>query len=727
MNKNKLLIVAAISGLAAFGTVSCKFSSSSLTTDTVIDREALVRRHSVHVTALEPESALSIGNGDFAFTVGATGLQCFEQIYRDKGIPTETLSTWAWHVFPNTEGYQFEETMKLYDFHGRQVAFPAQEKTPAGQYFRINPHPAALGQLSFIYNGRTLTPEDISGIDQHLDMWTGIITSRFLLDGTAVDVITLAHPDRSLISADVRSALFETGKLEVRFHFPYAYEASIKNKPPLIWDRPEAHHTSIAHQGENTALLSRQTDTTTYHVNIGWEGNADFVEYGQHDYRLRTDTSSGNRIAFTCEFMPASSISKNTPPALPSFNEVRDASTQGWNDYWTKGGVVDLSLSTDPRAHELERRIVQSQYLLKVNYAGNFPPSECGLVTPTWYGKHNAEVYMVHSAHFYQFGHAELLEKGLSWFQKILPVAQADAKSKGWDGACWPKMSGIDGRPTPGGINPFIIWNFPNPVYLCELVYRAKPTPETLDKYRDIVLESGKFLASYASYDKTNDRYVLGPPLKASSENSLESETWNPTFELALWYYGLHTAQEWRIRLGLGPDAYWADVLNKLSKPTVVDGKYVEIETEPHIYDKPGGIPTSMIYAFGYVPKTPLIDTAIMRNTFDEVLRRSPNGFGRWISWAMGQGANTAVRLGEYETAVNIITNDVPKARFLPQGYVRRPAEPDGCPAYMPVNGSFLNAIGLMAGGWDGSEGNAPGFPKDGKWVVRAEGLNPMP
>jgi hypothetical protein len=724
MSKNKLLIVAAMSGLAAFGAVSCKFFGNSPAAGTAIDREALVRRHSVHVTALDPESALSIGNGDFAFTVGATGLQCFEQIYRDKGIPTETLSTWAWHVFPNTEDYQFEETMKLYDFHGRQVAFPAHEKTPAGQYFRINPHPAALGQLSFIYNGRELAPEDISGIDQHLDMWTGIITSRFLLDGAAVDVITLAHPDRSLVSADIRSALFETGKLEVRFHFPYTYDASIKNKPPLIWDRPEAHQTSIADRGKNTALLARQTDTTTYHVHIGWEGSASFVEHGRHDYRLRADN---NRLAFTCEFMPASSVSKNAPPALPSFNEVRDAGTQGWNDYWTKGGVVDLSLSTDPRAHELERRIVQSQYLLKVNYAGHFPPSECGLVTPTWYGKHNAEVYVVHSAHFYQFGHAELLEKGLFWFQTILPRAQADAKSKGWDGACWPKMSGIDGRPTPGGINPFIIWNFPNPVYLCELVYRAKPTSETLNKYKDIVLESGKFLASYATYDKANNRYVLGPPLKASSENSLESETWNPTFELALWYYGLHTAQEWRIRLGLGPDDHWADVLNKLSKPTVVDGKYVEIETEPHIYDKPGGIPTSMIYALGYVPKTPLIDTAIMHNTFDEVLRRSPNGFDRWVSWSMGQGANTAVRLGEYETAVNIITNDAPKARFLPQGYVRRPAEPDGCPAYMPVNGSFLNAIGLMAGGWDGAEGNAPGFPKDGKWVVRAEGLNPMP
>jgi hypothetical protein len=33
----------------------------------------------------------------------------------------------------------------------------------------------------------------------------------------------------------------------------------------------------------------------------------------------------------------------------------------------------------------------------------------------------------------------------------------------------------------------------------------------------------------------------------------------------------------------------------------------------------------------------------------------------------------------------------------------------------------------MMAGGWDGSKGPAPGFPKDGKWTVRAEGFKPIP
>jgi hypothetical protein len=33
-----------------------------------------------------------------------------------------------------------------------------------------------------------------------------------------------------------------------------------------------------------------------------------------------------------------------------------------------------------------------------------------------------------------------------------------------------------------------------------------------------------------------------------------------------------------------------------------------------------------------------------------------------------------------------------------------------------------------MAGGWDGAPaGEAPGFPQESGWVVRAEGLNRMP
>ena len=44
------------------------------------------------------------------------------------------------------------------------------------------------------------------------------------------------------------------------------------------------------------------------------------------------------------------------------------------------------------------------------------------------------------------------------------------------------------------------------------------------------------------------------------------------------------------------------------------------------------------------------------------------------------------------------------------------------------LNGGLLYAIAMMAAGWDGAPTNqAPGFPKDGDWLVRWEGLERAP
>lgn len=43
---------------------------------------------------------------------------------------------------------------------------------------------------------------------------------------------------------------------------------------------------------------------------------------------------------------------------------------------------------------------------------------------------------------------------------------------------------------------------------------------------------------------------------------------------------------------------------------------------------------------------------------------------------------------------------------------------------YFPGNGGLLYALAMMAAGWDGApDRHAPGFPDDGSWVVRHEGL----
>jgi hypothetical protein len=144
------------------------------------------------------------------------------------------------------------------------------------------------------------------------------------------------------------------------------------------------------------------------------------------------------------------------------------------------------------------------------------------------------------------------------------------------------------------------------------------------------------------------------------------------------------------------------------------------------MYDRKGHYPSAMLMALGYLPKTPLIDLQIMQNTFEAVVER--NGINSFVSWSMGKGALTAARLGKRDTAIDIVCNDTPKATFHKTGYVPRPKEGIKNPAYLPVNGSFLAAIGLMAAGWGEEQGElAAGFPKDGSWNVRVENMHRLP
>src|SRR5271167_2068945 len=84
---------------------------------TPIDRHALVTRHNVELRQFDVNNPLSVGNGEFAFTVDATGLQTFPEAF-EKTIPLGTLSDWGWHTSPNPNGwsidtFQFKEYADL--------------------------------------------------------------------------------------------------------------------------------------------------------------------------------------------------------------------------------------------------------------------------------------------------------------------------------------------------------------------------------------------------------------------------------------------------------------------------------------------------------------------------------------------------------------------------------------------------------------------------------------
>ena len=97
----------------------------------------------------------------------------------------------------------------------------------------------------------------------------------------------------------------------------------------------------------------------------------------------------------------------------------------------------------------------------------------------------------------------------------------------------------------------------------------------------EIVFASAEFMASFPFWDAGQARYVLGPPLIPAQESHPPATTFNPTFELAYWAFGLETAQRWRQRLGLARHPEWDRVINGLSPLPMRDGLYVNAESAP--------------------------------------------------------------------------------------------------------------------------------------------------
>ena len=698
-----------------------------------IDRPALLARHSPVLRAVSANAPLSVGNGGFVFNVDVTGLQTFQDLHTREGMPLETLGRRYWHSAPNPEGFTLADASAPFVAHGREQSYPTREKTPAGQWLRMNPHQFPLGQVGFVdASGVPLAPADLGAVEQRLDLWRGEISSRFTWRGREVRVLSLVDPGRDRVAVEVRSDALADGSLRVAVAFPRGHDMRVKNTPPHDWDGEDTHRSVLRKAGHPGGWeILRQRDDLEYRVSFEVEeAAAELAAVRAHRFELRP-SKGAERLAFTVEFSVLSSPSgpgvampPQAGPAKPAtVAELRALNSAHWAKYWQAGAAVEFLGSRYPRAAELERRVVLSQYLCAIQIAG-MPPQETGLTCNSWYGKHHTEMVWWHVAHFNLWGRPGVVDETLAWFESVLPRARQTAAERGLRGARWSKMVGPDGRESPGG-TALIWWNQPHPIHLAELQWLARPTRATLERWSTLVLETAECMASMLQREEGTGRWVLGPPMWIAQELYDQKRSMNPTYELTQWRWALGVAQQWRERLGLPRDKGWDERLAGLPAPTVREGKYVSMESIPDTWENAGARHDhpSFLMAQGMLPG-PGIDRDTMHRTLLATL-----GQWRWEvkiwGWDYPMIAMSAARLGERAAAVEVLLRDAPNNRYLANGH---------CPqrrdlgVYLPANGSLLAAVAMMAGGWDGAPaGAAPGFPADGSWTVRAEGLSPLP
>lgn len=680
-----------------------------------IDRRDVVMRNNPRVTTVDTLSSFTVGNGHFAFTVDATGLQTFPEEYAH-GIPLGTMSDWGWHSFPNTEGFKAEEALQTRNFgRGHDEPYAMEDRQPgrrhdAVAYLRQNPHRLHLGCV-----GLNLTDTaKVKNVSQQLDMWDGIVTSEFSYDGKPYKVQTLCHPEVDEIASCVES----DGKVEVLIRIPYPTGNHSDDACDWHADRPQTISFELQKNGANAIV---KIDNTSYHIDVRWSGEATLQQADSHTLAL---SSENGKLDFCVAFSKEGK--QRTKQENLAFDDFKQQVADWWHTYWQQGAIVDFSHVSDPRAAELERRVVLSQYLMAVNDGGDTPPQETGLTYNSWFGKFHLEMIWWHQAQFALWGHPEILERSLQWYHSAADKAREIASRQGFEGLRWMKMTDPSAEEAPSNVGSFLIWQQPHLIHLAELLYRAckdeNERKKLVDTYSGLIDETAQFMASFATYEPENDRFVLKGCIPAQETLKADS-TVNPPFELSYWHWGLKAAQTWRERMGKTREHRWDRIISHLAHLAESrNGLYLAAESAPDTYvniryisDHP-----AVLGAVGILPQNPLTDDSVMRHTLDWVLK-----YWNWDKtwgWDYPMTAMCAARMGKPEEAVDALLMDRRTNTYLNNGHNYQ----DGrLRLYLPGNGGLLTAVAMMLAGWDGAAYDNPGFPPD--WDVRWEGLLPLP
>ncbi|RAK06900.1 hypothetical protein C8C77_12040 [Halanaerobium saccharolyticum] len=679
----------------------------------MINRYQLVNRNNPILKNKDLNSPFTLGNGEFAFTADFTGLQTFYKSYAEE-IPINTMAQWGWHSFNSEENYDRKNLkFKNYNRGNKKIPYASEEKGQAGlfNFLRENPHKYNLARVGLHLekkNGVKVEFEDIELNQQELNLWQGILKSDFVVEGEQVNVETICDPLTDSIAVKIVSDLIIKKRLGVEIEFPYPEQS----KTASNWENKEKHQTKLIEQNEKAYNFNRFIDETKYFVNLFSSKNLELKIPSQQHYLFKSKKNE-NSLTFVINFNENQNRVKQI-----SFSEVKERSIEYWQDYWTQGGIIDFSKTEAPKAKELERRIVLSQYLTAVQCSGTLPPAETGLTCNSWYGKFHLEMHFWHAAHFALWNRESLLEKSLWWYYNILERAKELASSQGFKGARWPKMVGPEGYDSPSSIGPFLVWQQPHPIIYAELLYRNRQKKSVLEYYYELIEESIEFMVSYLEFDQENDRFNLEAPLIPAQESYDPEACLNPTFELEYWHTAFVIAQKWRKRLGMEKNKKWEEITDKLAELPHKNNLYLGHEKAEDTFEKYNIDHPSMLGAYGLLPGSK-VDKDIMKNTFDKVL--SDWQFDRAWGWDFPMTAMTAAKLGEKEKAVDILLMDSPKNTYLFNGHNRQGSKKD-LPLYLPGNGALLLAAGMMAAGWDDSGLESTAFPEE--WQVEYESIN---
>jgi hypothetical protein len=170
-------------------------------------------------------------------------------------------------------------------------------------------------------------------------------------------------------------------------------------------------------------------------------------------------------------------------------------------------------------------------------------------------------------------------------------------------------------------------------------------------------------------------------------------------------------------------DPYTTPEMTGNKRITKADFDLKSRSDHPAVLGACGLLPGDHSPAYTAITKNSLYTDKTMIKTLDWVMNNW-NWETTW-GWDYGMTAMTAARLGQPEKALQALLFDTQKNTYLVSGHNYQTA--DRLRLYLPGNGALLIAVAMMCAGWDGCDNpHNPGFPDNGQWNVRWEGLQRM-
>ncbi len=305
-------------GIAGIILLGCQLAAAGAESS-AIDRHALVARHNIDWPSLAGQ--IPLGNGNFAFNADGTGLET---------VGGNTMSHWCWHRFPLPPGVT---TNAIHPWatpdKGHLTGITTTEPPPIYDWERHNPQPLNLGRIGFV--GRTgdrLTAADVHVDSRYLDLWSGLLTTRFTYLGEAVTVQTCVDPASDTVAVQVVSPLLRDGRLRVRLDFP----APAQNVGAWVGDftTRDHHQTTIIRQIPARLELQRSIDDAHYAVALAGHGFAITQPVPQHPEILsaRYGAADGGWTNLTTQVAHAlqadgSVTANNTFGGDPAYHSVK--------------------------------------------------------------------------------------------------------------------------------------------------------------------------------------------------------------------------------------------------------------------------------------------------------------------------------------------------------------------------------------------------------------------